>query len=282
MKLNIESSRIFVLVERVTGSSGKPNIFNGKRPAAPSCFVAAVYVGTITCSITKQCLHSSKPAAVKVSLRTKSDIQGLTCVLMVRSRSNLVDHLVGSLSASAAPSTDVIYYYCDYADQRTLHHTNILGSLLKQLFLNHQISEHIETQLLQLYAGGTRSPAEKDLSDIFYSVVKSRPKLYIIFDGLDECEKPVWKAMLKILEHLGNLEQCTVKIFLTCVEEDSISHHLANYGCVQLSPAATAEDIKSYVTSSVRSKIEGGELRIRNSKLQQDIITELSSRANGM
>ena len=177
---------------------------------------------------------------------------------------------------------DVIYYYCDYADQRTLHLDHVLGSLLKQLFLNYQIPEHIETQLLQVYAGGTQSPAENTLSDIFYSVVALHPELHVVFDGLDECEKPVWKSMLQILERLGAIGQCNVKVFITCVEEGSVAHQLASHACVQLSPAATIEDIGSYVTSSVRSKIEGGDLKIRNPKLEQDIITELLSRANGM
>ena len=177
---------------------------------------------------------------------------------------------------------DVIYYYCDYADQRTLHLDHVLGSLLEQLFLNYQIPEHIETQLLQVYAGGTRSPAANTLSDIFYSVVALRPELYVVFDGLDECEKPVWKAMLKILERLGAIGQCNVKVFITCVEEASVSHQLGGLACVQLSPAATIKDIRSYVTLSVRSKIEGGDLKIRNPKLEQDIINELHSRANGM
>ena len=197
----------------------------------------------------------------------------------LRNRSNLIDHLIASPST---PASDVIYYYCDYADQRTLHLDHILGSLLQELLVNHEIPEHIETQLLRIYAGGTRSPSENALIDIFHLVVALRPELYIVFDGLDECEKPVWKAMLKSLEHLATVGQCNVKIFITCVEEGSVSHHLACQASVQLSPAATNEDIKTFVTLSVRSKIERGDLKVRNPKLEQDIIAELISKANGM
>lgn len=104
----------------------------------------------------------------------------------------------------------------------------------------------------------------------------------MIFEGLDECEKPVWKTVLEILERLGAIGQCNIRVFITYVEEGSVSHHLANHPCVQLSPAATIGDIKSYITSSVRSKIEGGDLRICNPRLEQDIATELLTRANGM
>ena len=150
------------------------------------------------------------------------------------------------------------------------------------MFLNHQIPENIETQLLQIYAGGTRSPAEDELIHLFYSVVALRPKLYIVFDGLDECEKTVLQAMLKVFKHIVTLTPSNVKIFITCVEEGLVSHHLANSAHIQLSPAATIEDVMAYVTSSVESKIENGDLKIRNPDLKLLIISELTSKANGM
>lgn len=202
--------------------------------------------------------------------------------LTSRQRSHLVDHLVGSAATSAASSSVIIYYYCDYADQRTLHLDHVLGSLLKQLLINQQIPEHIETQLLQVYAGGSRSPSEKALGDILYSVVALRPVLYIVMDGLGECESSVWKAILRIFERLGAMELSKVKIYVTCVEEGPVSHHLASHSCIQLSPAATNKDIRSFIISSVRSRIDSGDLKIRNPNLEKDIITGLISRANGM
>lgn len=229
-----------------------------------------------------QCLQVFQPAVVKASLRKKFRIRGLILGLILRHRSNLVDHLICSPSRIADLSSNVVYYYCDYADQRTLQFDHILGSLLKQLLFKREIPEHIETQLLQIYAGGIRSPADNALSDIFYSVVTLSSEVYVVFDGLDECEKPVWKAILSVFEHLEALGHPIVKIFITCVEEGPVSHCLATYACIQLSPAVTNEDISFFVTSSVRSKIERGDLRIRNPKLQQDIISELLSKANGM
>ena len=120
------------------------------------------------------------------------------------------------------------------------------------------------------------------MSEIFHAVVGFHPEIYVVFDGLDECEKPVWKAMLKVLQSIGAKGKCNVKVFITCVEEGPVLHHLASHACVHLSTAATSEDISVFVESSVRSKIESGDLRIRNPKLEHDIITELLSRANGM
>ena len=282
MRPNIESSRIYVLLGRVTGSSNMSNISNGKHPTAPHFFVAAAYVSFIECCTTGLCLHLLKPAVVKASWRRGNDIRDLMNTLTWRQRSHLVEHLIGSAGTPAASASDVIYYYCDYADQRTLHLGHVLGSLLKQLLIDQQVPEHIETQLLQVYTGGSRSPSENSLDDILRSVVALRPKLYVVFDGLDECENPIWKAVLKSLERLGAEGRCRVKIFITCVEEGSVSHHLASHACIHLSPQATTEDIRSFITSSVRSRIESGDLKIRNPKLEQDIISGLASRANGM
>lgn len=201
---------------------------------------------------------------------------------MLRHRSNVVDNLTSSVTALTAVASDVIYYYCDYADQRTLQLDRILGSLLKQLFINHQIPEHIESQLLQIYARGTRSPPENALGNVFCTSVALRPDLCIIFDGLDECEKTIWQAMLKIFKQLADIRQSDVKIFITCMEKGPVAHHLTAFACVQLSPTATTEDIRAFVESSVASKIESGDLRIRNPRLEHDIISELLSKANGL
>ncbi len=194
----------------------------------------------------------------------------------------MVDNLIGAVPAPIPSVSDVIYYYCDYADQRTLQLDRILGTLLKQLLFNHQIPEHIESQLLQAYSRGTQSPAEKALTDIFYSSIALRSDICIILDGLEECEKSVWQSLMKILKALATMDRCNVKVFLTYVEEGPVAHHLEDAPCVQLSPEATGEDIRAFVTSSVRSKIEDRDLRIRNPKLEQDIVSQLVSRANGM
>ena len=257
-------------------------MLSGKRPAALHFFVAVVYVGITPNSSREQCLQSFKPVAVKVSSRTKIGILSPTDVLMLSHRSNLIDHLIGHPPTPVAPASDVVYYYCDYADQRTLHLDRILGSLLKQLFLNREIPEPVEIQLLEIYAGGTRSPAENALSTLLCSIIALHPGLHIILDGLGECDKRVWQAILKLLKRIEASEDSNVKIFITCVEEGPVSHHLANTACLHFSASSSAEDIKAFVTSEVRSKVEDGQLRIRNPKLEQEIISELITRANGM
>ena len=187
---------------------------------------------------------------------------------------------VGSIPTT--PASDVLYYYCDYADQRSLLFEGIFGSLLEQLFLKRQIPEPIESQLFQVYAAGTRSPSEIALTNVFFSSVALLNDLYIIFDGLDECDKAVSRPLLKIFKQLVATGPAKVKIFVTCVEEGSVAHSLHGFTHIQLSPSVASADIKAFVESSVRLKIEDGELKIRNPSLEQDIISELVLKANGL
>ena len=200
----------------------------------------------------------------------------------MRPRSNLVDTLTGAGSTPTIPASCVIYYYCDYADHRSLQLDCILGSLLKQLYLNRQIPEIIESQLFQLYAARSRSTPETALVNIFCASVAILSDMYLIFDGLDDCDKAVWRTMLKVFNQLAAVRPTNVKVFITCVEEGSVVHSLNGFTHIQLSPSVTSTDIKAFVESSVRQKIEDGELRIRNPSLEQDIISELVLKANGL
>ena len=151
-----------------------------------------------------------------------------------------------------------------------------------QLLSNSEVPESIEMEILKTYAGGTKSPAESALSAIFYSIAMMHPRLYIVLDGLDECERPTWQAILKVFKQLGDIPKSNFKLFITCVEEGPLSHQLTDFECLQFSPVVTAEDMKVYVTSSVTSKIDQGELRVRKHELKQEIVSALISRANGM
>lgn len=57
MKLNIESFRICVMLERGNGSFDRPHMLTGKRPIALPFFAAAVYVGIIAYLIKDQRLY---------------------------------------------------------------------------------------------------------------------------------------------------------------------------------------------------------------------------------
>ena len=118
-------------------------------------------------------------------------------------KSVLASTVIDDLADSTPPAmVDVVYYYCEYADQRTLQPINIFGTFLKQLYAKHDIPEEIEEQILQAYAHGTPSPSTKELFNILGQVLALRSRVVIVLDGLDEYEKGVWREVVRAFERL--------------------------------------------------------------------------------
>ena len=283
MKLNIEDFRTCVMLEQGNGCFRRLNTLTGIYPASQAFFVASAYVSIVLHTLQSQILTCFSAGCGKSILAfVDHHLNYLIEILMLRPRSKLVDALMGAGSTPTNPASGVLYYYCDYADQRSLHFDCILGSLLKQLYHNRHIPEDIESQIFQLYSARSQLSPETALANIFCSSVAMLSDMYVIFDGVDECDKAVSRALLKIFKQLAATGPTTVKIFITCVEEGFVAHRLNGFTQLQLSPSVTSTDIKAFVESSVRLKIEDGELRIRNPSLERDIIKELILKANGL
>ncbi|KAI4105620.1 MAG: hypothetical protein LQ345_007220, partial [Seirophora villosa] len=60
----------------------------------------------------------------------------------------------------------IVYYYCDYADQRTLQAETILGTLLKQFFVNSRIPEAVALRFPPGYGDYAHTLDVNDLIDL--------------------------------------------------------------------------------------------------------------------
>lgn len=175
-----------------------------------------------------------------------------------------------------------MYYYCDYADQRTLQTDRILGTLLKQLLAEDHIPQDIEPQILRAYADGQRTPGTHEIEDLICSLMQLHPLAYIVLDGLDECEKQPKLDILSLLKRLSMLKKTFVRTLVSCRDEDQVLRSLDSYSRIQLTATALESDIKSFVEGSVRSRVESGQLKIRDPGLEHQIVRELVSKAHGM
>ena len=183
-----------------------------------------------------------------------------------------------------SPKVQVIYYYCDYSDKRTLQTDRIFGTLLKQFFLNGLVPEEIEARIPHNYIEGRQMLGSSELIDLICLAVKSSSPTFMVFDGLDECEKEIRQLTIDMFCHLSRLSDAVVKTLILCRDEDQLLSLRALQGIprIRITPLALEGDIKSFVTGSVRSRIQSGELRMRNPDLENEIVTELVSKAHGM
>ena len=108
------------------------------------------------------------------------------------------------------------------------------------------------------------------------------PPAYFVLDGLDECEKQPRQEMLNILKRISALKNASVRTFITCRDEDELLRSLHLYPRIQLTGETLGGDIKFFVEGSVRSRIESGQLKIRNPELEHHIVQELMKKAHGM
>lgn len=176
----------------------------------------------------------------------------------------------------------VVYFYCDYADHRTLDTCNILGSILLQLLRTKPIPEPLVAMIKKCYEDGLRTPETKELIAIICTAVESFPEIFIVIDGLDECKKNVWQDVLVLIKDLIQKKTPCVKIFVSCREEDQILQGLAQYSHIQISTEVVSRDISAFIQGTVRSRLDSGDLKIHNSTLEKDITQKLEAKAQGM
>lgn len=158
----------------------------------------------------------------------------------------------------------------------------MLGSLLKQALMHGYVSTKIERKILSSCGNGTQAPGEEKLLEMLYLVLRQCADLFVILDGLDECDRTSHDGLFQLPKCLELPSSPVVKVLLTCRDEDPILQSLSHYRQIQVSATALATDIALYITFSVRQRIESGDLKTSNPALEPEIIDELTTKAQGM
>ena len=186
------------------------------------------------------------------------------------------------LSTPAANGEIVVYFYCDYADHRTLDTCNILGTILLQLLRTKPIPEPIMAMIRRSYEDGLRTPETKELIAMMCAAVELFSRICIIIDGLDECKKNVWQDVLVLIKDLIQKQTPCVKVFVSCREEDQILQGFSRSSHIQISTEVVSRDIIAFIQGTVRSRLDSGDLKILNPALEKDISNKLEEKAQGM
>ena len=158
-----------------------------------------------------------------------------------------------------------------------------LGTLTRQLLDQLKpYPESLERKLITVcnYESGTLN--NHDLSSILFSSFEYLPKLFLIIDGLDECSKDVLQQILDVIRSLAACQSSVIKLFISSRDDIRIFEYLKKYPILQASAVNLSNDMEVYVKGAVRDRIESGDLIVRNSELEAVIITELTSKAQGM
>lgn len=153
---------------------------------------------------------------------------------------------------------------------------------MKQLIMQCLVPTEVERQLRQSVIDEARVPGEALLQRSILSAIEAFPGLYVIIDGLDECEKEARRDAIALIEAILVHNKAAVKTFVSCREDEHILRSLDVHPCIQLSEKMMATDINAYIAGAVRSKVKSGELRINSPALEGEIVAELVTKAQGM
>ncbi|RDA85560.1 hypothetical protein CP532_3321 [Ophiocordyceps camponoti-leonardi (nom. inval.)] len=174
----------------------------------------------------------------------------------------------------------VAFFFVKFDDRQSTRAETIIKSVLRQVLEQCGLTKDVEDLLEKAQA--PLAELEK-LTDIFRHALTSLSKLYVIIDGLDECEKTERRELLETLSSLAALGS-KIRFFLA--GRDSItmeikkgfpSHHHVSMG----SPLARP-DIARYIEGAVEDKLECEELIVRDPSLVDEIKLALNKGAEGM
>lgn len=179
-------------------------------------------------------------------------------------------------------SVATTFFFCDYKDTRTQSPENILCALASQLAIQHEDAYglleryhrrlHPERSLRQ-------SPSVVDVQKLLQDMMKYFDHVYLIVDGLDECEASTGKvidALLDIIDASDNISAA----FLSRDEEHIRCRLEENFENVEI--AAHTEDITEYVTSEVERRMGEKRLCFKDLSLKGEILDRLVDGAKGM
>ena len=176
----------------------------------------------------------------------------------------------------------VLHYYCSHLDLRSLQTHNIFGNILYQLIWQNHLPAPMERQMLDKFALLKRRCSEEDAINAIKQTIQNHPKLYMIFDGIDECADTVEKLMLDFFTSLLGLGNPNFHLLVTCREESRIWPTLKLWPHIRLDEESLRLDIIAYVKWAVKVRIQDQMSDLVDERLEHDIIRALTENSHGM
>src|ERR1700722_14594825 len=217
-------------------------------------------------------LVNGQPVPERLSLR-KSFIElcvGSWLIVRIHSRSIVVNHLQTLSEENDWVTTAFIY--CNYKEQAKQTVSNLVASLLRQIVQGRRaISDDVKS-FFERHRRETSRPTLDQLTDLLISEIRTRSKVFIVVDALDECrEDDTTRALL--LEVLRSLPQ-QVNLMVTSRNLPSIGRDFE--GAKRLHIRAKDDDMKAYI----EGRIALGPRHLK--KLQEAIVNKIVESAKGM
>jgi hypothetical protein len=163
------------------------------------------------------------------------------------------------------------YIYFDYQDRLTQSATNVLFSLLKQLLQSLRWN-HWPTALFSKFptkATDFNALDERDLMKSILHCARQFPKVYFVFDALDECEDIHSRS--KIIDFMYTVTQMEPRVRILVTSRPHLPFMCQSSILVQSNRA----DIEAYIRANISHKRY-------SSDLQDEIVSKILAKSDGL
>jgi len=171
----------------------------------------------------------------------------------------------------------IAYIYFNFRRKDEQKIEDLLASLLKQLAESQPSLPSPVKELFDQHKPKVTRPSVDELSRSLQSVTKLYSQVFIVVDGLDECQNSN-RCRSKFLSSIFDLQvQTRAKLFATSRPNLDIEKEFKE--CLSLEILASDEDIKRYLNSNM-SQLPG--CVMRKPGLKEQITTEITEAVKGM
>lgn len=175
---------------------------------------------------------------------------------------------------------DTVLYAYFRGEETNTHYppTQMISSLVKQLCWSLPALPEPAIEFYNDFPGNGRRPSFNDLESLFRKCLKLFERVFIVLDGLDECEQKHRKTILDFVFDLGVRSE-DVKIFVASRKEIDISHAFRRHKFLDVSsrnPLAQ-EDIARLVKHRVAT-----DLSHIDPEVQETVIRTVIEKSKGM
>lgn len=188
----------------------------------------------------------------------------------------VINHL--KIQCNAAKDI-VIYAYCKGLDPKSqTSPVQMMSALLKQLCSNLQTLPDAVLKLYRDFRMNARRPSFDNIKDLFLQSTRLFGRIFVVLDGLDECEEKYRKPIMQFVCEISN-QSGNTKAFVASRRELDILRTFSRHGVYHvesISPSAL-DDMKKLIKHRVTTDLSHVDLDI-----QQDIIKKLIDNSKGM
>ncbi len=124
--------------------------------------------------------------------------------------------------------------------------------------------------------------SEQKLIQLLSTSIQACACMRVIIDGLDECERDVQHSVTDTLCHFSTVGTPLVNVLITCRDEGHLLTKLIKFDRLHISCQNSAADVQSYISHAIASSISSGSLIIHDPALEEEVISKLVSKAQGM